>query len=323
MGEGEEEEGPQQRDRWTDLQHFQRLRGVQDAGLRLGVAGLVPSAGREPALRCVRSSARRRQGWGDSPPPPNDNDRSDSLPPPSSGMATMAICLPEPEPGTGRVRAREGPGGSKGTAQGGSGGLAALRCGGGGRPGGGKRGSPPPPAPVSGSRAAGRTGPVRPAPPGLPFPPRRLRSPVSMEPGGGCHGDQRATASQSAWSCGSSSPPGWRQGGRRRPGTRTAPPPPPGRRGPRAPRAGDPPQPRLFQARLRGDVPWGPASFRLVPEPPRIQGGMLRERRGRAARKEGAAPVGGRREAAPRHGAPQCLGRTRTLTRGAGRAGRC
>lgn len=77
---GRTRKGPHHGDRWTDLQHFQRLRGVQDAGLRLGVAGLVPSTGREPAPRCVRGSALRRQGWGDSPPP-HDNDRSDSLPP--------------------------------------------------------------------------------------------------------------------------------------------------------------------------------------------------------------------------------------------------
>lgn len=179
-------------------------------------------------------------------PPPTTMTALIPCPRPSSGVATMVICLPEPEPGTGRVRAREGPGSSKGTAQAGSGGLAALGCGGGGRRGG-RRDSPLPPAQVSGSRAAGRAGPVRAVSPGAAFPaafqPCRLRSPVSMEPGGGCHGDQRATASQSAWSCGSTSPPGWRLGGRRRPGHRTAPPRTPGRRGPRAPRAATLPNP--------------------------------------------------------------------------------
>ena len=207
---------------------------------------------------------------GDTPPTPTrDNCRSDSLPAPSSGVVTMVICVPGPEPGTGRVRAREGLGGSEGTDQGGSRALSPLGCGPGGLRGEeGVSPLPPPESPAAGGTETGAgTGVGRGSPsPGAARP--AALPPVSLP--SGFHGAGRrlprrptARTSQSAWSCGSSSPLGWRQGvggaGGRAPGLR--------RRLPQSAQAPaarvlatvPAPAPAPVSSRLRGDAPWGRA----------------------------------------------------------------
>lgn len=181
----------------------------------------------------------------------------------------MVICVPGPEPGTGRVRAREGLGGSEGTDQGGSRALSPLGCGPGGLRGEeGVSPLPPPESPAAGGRGTGAGTGV-----GLGSPSPGAARPAALPPvslPSGFHGAGRrlprrptARTSQSAWSCGSSSPPGWRQGvggaGGRAPGLR--------RRLPQSAQAPaarvlatvPAPAPAPASSRLRGDAPWGRA----------------------------------------------------------------
>lgn len=138
----------------------------------------------------------------------------------------------------------------------------------------------------------------------------RQPAPVVMEPGGGCHRDRRARTSQSVRSCGASSPLGWRRQAGRGPcagaaGVRAA-----GQKdctaaSPKAPlpsrtfNHSTAPAPRvvptlrLSPTQLRRDAALGRPSLRLAPNPFPVKEGMLRERRGRAPREEGAAGSGG------------------------------
>lgn len=173
-----------------------------------------------------------------------------------------------------------------------------------------------------GARGPGRELGLAAAPPpsGPPAPRRSHRfpcPPVSMEPGGGCHGDRRRGPANQR---GAAAPAHLRDGGKGW-GAQEAGHQDCAAASPRAPR---PPQPEFWRPSPPPPLPVPGLGVMLhgvglLP----LKTEMLRERRGRAARKEGAAWVGGGREAAPPpgasplHGPPQCSERTRTLTRGA------